>query len=147
MQRSKNDVWVGLFVLIGLVAILFLALKSANLLQFNLASDYIVSAKFENIGGLKKAVVVGQRHHLVMGSIGQFAPTVTDVDAPQAAHGVQQPGALRIPEVDALAAHHDPSATTRQVFEIGERVQKMSAVQSLDQGGIDRVSHVVLSSR
>ena len=58
MQRSKNDVWVGLFVLIGLVAILFLALKSANLLQFNLASDYIVSAKFENIGGLKKGAAV-----------------------------------------------------------------------------------------
>ena len=31
MQRSKNDVWVGLFVLIGLAAVLFLALKSANL--------------------------------------------------------------------------------------------------------------------
>ena len=58
MQRSKNDVWVGLFVLIGLVAILFLALKSANLLQFNLASDYIVRAKFENIGGLKKGAAV-----------------------------------------------------------------------------------------
>ena len=32
MQRSKNDVWVGLFVLIGAAAILFLALQSANLL-------------------------------------------------------------------------------------------------------------------
>ena len=31
MQRSKNDLWVGLFVLIGAAAILFLALKSANL--------------------------------------------------------------------------------------------------------------------
>jgi len=33
MQRSKNDVWVGIFVLIGAVAILFLALQSANLLS------------------------------------------------------------------------------------------------------------------
>ena len=33
MQRSKNDLWVGLFVLVGLVAVFFLALKSANLLQ------------------------------------------------------------------------------------------------------------------
>ena len=30
MERSKNDVWVGLFVLIGAVAILFLALQSAT---------------------------------------------------------------------------------------------------------------------
>ena len=35
MQRSKNDLWVGLFVLIGAAAILFLALKSANLLNLN----------------------------------------------------------------------------------------------------------------
>ncbi|NDF46502.1 MAG: outer membrane lipid asymmetry maintenance protein MlaD, partial [Betaproteobacteria bacterium] len=33
MQRSKLDVWVGLFVLLGAAAILFLALKSANLLS------------------------------------------------------------------------------------------------------------------
>jgi phospholipid/cholesterol/gamma-HCH transport system substrate-binding protein len=27
MQRSKNDMWVGLFVLIGAAAVLFLALN------------------------------------------------------------------------------------------------------------------------
>lgn len=53
MQRSKNDFWVGLFVLIGLAAILFLALKSANLLSLNMQSGYRVTAKFDNIGGLK----------------------------------------------------------------------------------------------
>jgi len=58
MQRSKNDVWVGLFVLIGLAAVLFLALKSANLLQFNWRKDYTVTAKFDNIGGLKKGAAV-----------------------------------------------------------------------------------------
>ena len=58
MQRSKNDVWVGLFAMLGLVAVLFLALKSANLLQFNWAADYKVSAKFDNIGGLKSGAAV-----------------------------------------------------------------------------------------
>jgi phospholipid/cholesterol/gamma-HCH transport system substrate-binding protein len=58
MQRSKNDVWVGLFVLIGLAAVLFLALKSANLLQFSWNKDYTVTAKFDNIGGLKKGAAV-----------------------------------------------------------------------------------------
>jgi len=58
MQRSKNDVWVGLFVMIGLVAVLFLALKSANLLQLNWAANYKVSAKFDNIGGLKSGAAV-----------------------------------------------------------------------------------------
>ncbi len=58
MQRSKNDLWVGLFVLIGAAAVLFLALKSANLLSINFDSTYQVSAKFDNIGGLKSGAAV-----------------------------------------------------------------------------------------
>jgi phospholipid/cholesterol/gamma-HCH transport system substrate-binding protein len=58
MQRSKNDVWVGLFVLLGAVAVLFLALKSANLLQMSFSKDYEVTAKFDNIGGLKTGAAV-----------------------------------------------------------------------------------------
>jgi phospholipid/cholesterol/gamma-HCH transport system substrate-binding protein len=58
MQRSKNDVWVGLFVLIGAVAILFLALQSANLLSLSFQKSYSVNAKFDNIGGLKPKAAV-----------------------------------------------------------------------------------------
>ncbi len=58
MQRSKNDLWVGLFVLLGAAAILFLALKSANLLSLNFQSTYSVSARFDNIGGLKRQAAV-----------------------------------------------------------------------------------------
>ena len=58
MQRSKNDVWVGLFVLIGAVAVLFLALQSANLLSLSFQSTYRVVAKFDNIGGLKPKAAV-----------------------------------------------------------------------------------------
>ncbi len=53
MQRSANDFWVGLFVLIGGAALLFLALQSANLLTLNFQSTYRVAAKFDNIGGIK----------------------------------------------------------------------------------------------
>lgn len=67
MQRSKNDVWVGLFVLIGAAAILFLALQAANLLNLSFQSTYQVDARFDNIGGLKpksavrsSGVVVGR---------------------------------------------------------------------------------------
>lgn len=58
MQRSKNDVWVGLFVIIGLVAVLFLALKAANLLNLSFQSEYRVTAKFDNVGGLKPRAAV-----------------------------------------------------------------------------------------
>lgn len=58
MERSKNDVWVGLFVLIGGAAILFLALQSANLLNLSFQSTYRVSGQFDNIGGLKRQAAV-----------------------------------------------------------------------------------------
>jgi phospholipid/cholesterol/gamma-HCH transport system substrate-binding protein len=58
MQRSKNDVWVGLFVLIGAVAILFLALQSANLLNLSFQKTYLVKAKFDNVGGVKPKAAV-----------------------------------------------------------------------------------------
>ena len=58
MQRSKNDVWVGLFVLLGAAAILFLALQAANLLSLNFQATYRVTAKFDNVGGLKPKAAV-----------------------------------------------------------------------------------------
>ncbi|OUM03143.1 outer membrane lipid asymmetry maintenance protein MlaD [Variovorax sp. JS1663] len=58
MQRSKNDVWVGLFVLIGAAALLFLALQSANLLSLSFQKTYAITARFDNIGGLKPQTAV-----------------------------------------------------------------------------------------
>lgn len=58
MQQSKNDVWVGLFVMLGAVALVFLALQSANLLSLNFDRGYRVSARFDNIGGLKPQAAV-----------------------------------------------------------------------------------------
>lgn len=72
MQRSKIDVWVGIFVMIGTVAILFLALQAANLLNLSFQSTYRITAKFDNVGGLKPkgavrsgGVVVGRVESLV----------------------------------------------------------------------------------
>jgi phospholipid/cholesterol/gamma-HCH transport system substrate-binding protein len=58
MQRGKNDIWVGLFVLVGVLAVLFLALQSANLLSVNFQPTYAVTARFDNIGGLKPKAAV-----------------------------------------------------------------------------------------
>jgi phospholipid/cholesterol/gamma-HCH transport system substrate-binding protein len=58
MQRSKIDVWVGLFVLLGAAAILFLALQSANLLSLNFQPTYQLDAKFSDVGGLKPKAAV-----------------------------------------------------------------------------------------
>ena len=58
MQRKSVDVWVGMFVLLGAAAILFLAMKAGNMSSFSFAPIYQVTAKFDNIGGLKPQAAV-----------------------------------------------------------------------------------------
>jgi phospholipid/cholesterol/gamma-HCH transport system substrate-binding protein len=53
LNRSALDLWVGAFVALGIGAILFLALKVGNLINFASAPGYRLEAHFDNIGGLK----------------------------------------------------------------------------------------------
>ncbi|MFM2186002.1 MAG: outer membrane lipid asymmetry maintenance protein MlaD [Burkholderiaceae bacterium] len=53
MNKKGIEVLVGCFVLLGLAGLLFLSLKAANLASFGERNGYMVSARFDNIGGLK----------------------------------------------------------------------------------------------
>jgi phospholipid/cholesterol/gamma-HCH transport system substrate-binding protein len=53
MRKSAIDIWVGIFVAIGLIAALFLALKVGNMNAVSFTPTYKISARFDNIGGLK----------------------------------------------------------------------------------------------
>jgi phospholipid/cholesterol/gamma-HCH transport system substrate-binding protein len=53
MQRKSLDVWVGLFVVLGALALMFLALKAGNMSSLNFGPTYTLVANFDNIGGLK----------------------------------------------------------------------------------------------
>jgi phospholipid/cholesterol/gamma-HCH transport system substrate-binding protein len=53
MGKTGVEALVGLFVLLGLAGLLFLSLKAANLASFGERSGYVVTARFDNIGGLK----------------------------------------------------------------------------------------------
>ena len=53
MGKKQTEVLVGAFVLLGMLAVLFLALKSANLASFSFNATYRVTARFDEIGGLK----------------------------------------------------------------------------------------------
>ena len=53
MNRSTIDLWVGIFVTIGLGAIVFLALKVGNLTTLDAKPSYRLEVNFDNIGGLK----------------------------------------------------------------------------------------------
>lgn len=67
MNKSALDLWVGLFVIAGVGALLFLALKVGSMSAVNVSDSYEVVAAFDNIGGLKtrapvksSGVVVGR---------------------------------------------------------------------------------------
>jgi len=53
MEKRNTQILVGAFVLLGMLAVLFLALKSANLASFSFDATYRVLARFDEIGGLK----------------------------------------------------------------------------------------------
>lgn len=57
-KRSTPDIFLGLLVMLGLVGVVFQALRAANLTSFSEGDTYRISARFDNIGGLKARAAV-----------------------------------------------------------------------------------------
>ena len=88
MKRKALDLWVGVFVAIGLGALLFLAMKVGNLASFSAAETYLVKANFDNIGGLKKrapvksaGVVVGRVEDILFDTETYEATVALSIDS------------------------------------------------------------------
>lgn len=58
MSKKQIETLVGLFVLLGILAMVFLALKAANLASFSFNPTYVLFARFDNVGGLKVSAPV-----------------------------------------------------------------------------------------
>jgi phospholipid/cholesterol/gamma-HCH transport system substrate-binding protein len=71
MTRKELDLWVGIFVVVGIGAMLFLSLKVANLASFSASDTYPITAKFDNIGSLKVRAPVRSAGVLV-GRVGEI---------------------------------------------------------------------------
>ncbi len=87
MDRTTIDLWVGIFVALGLAALLGLAMKVGNLTTGKIGTTYTVSAAFENIGSLKPrapvksaGVVVGRVNNIVFDSKTYEAIVTIDID-------------------------------------------------------------------
>ena len=54
MNRNRLlDLWVGIFVMLGILALAFLALRAANASTFSSGVTYTVQARFDDVGSLK----------------------------------------------------------------------------------------------
>ena len=72
MNRKAIDLWVGVLVALGFCALIFLALKVGNLgATSQLGATYPVTAKFDNIGGLKVRAAV-KSAGVVVGRVGSI---------------------------------------------------------------------------
>jgi phospholipid/cholesterol/gamma-HCH transport system substrate-binding protein len=71
MNRRTIDVWVGIFVTIGLAAVGFLALKVAGSATLGSGDSYVIKARFDNIGGLKVRAPV-KSAGVVVGRVGSI---------------------------------------------------------------------------
>ena len=71
MHRKSIDVWVGLFVILGLLALVFLALKAGNMSTLSFGKTYAITGKFDNIGGLKPQAPV-KSAGVVVGRVGDI---------------------------------------------------------------------------
>ncbi|HJV82499.1 outer membrane lipid asymmetry maintenance protein MlaD [Noviherbaspirillum sp.] len=71
MQRKSLDLWVGLFVLLGGMALFFLAMKAGNMSSLSFEKTYPVITKFDNIGGLKPRAPV-KSAGVVVGRVGDI---------------------------------------------------------------------------
>jgi phospholipid/cholesterol/gamma-HCH transport system substrate-binding protein len=93
MSKKSMEALVGFFVLLGLAALLFLALKAANLASFGDQKGYTVTAKFDNIGGLKARAPVRSAGVTVgrVKSIGLDAKTFQGVVTMEIDNDVQFP--------------------------------------------------------
>jgi phospholipid/cholesterol/gamma-HCH transport system substrate-binding protein len=87
MDKIKFDAWVGIFVAIGVISLLGLAMKVGNLTSNDIRETYSIIAHFENIGGLKPrapvkgaGVVVGRVKSVVFDTKNYHAIVKIDID-------------------------------------------------------------------
>ena len=87
MERTTLDIWVGIFVVSGIAALVMLAMKVGNLGTYNMSDTYRLHAYFSNIGGLKPkasiksaGVLVGRVTEITLDTERYEANVVMSVD-------------------------------------------------------------------
>ncbi|WP_038891804.1 outer membrane lipid asymmetry maintenance protein MlaD [Yersinia enterocolitica] len=100
MQTKKSEVWVGAFILIAILAVVFLCLKVADIKAVGNQPTYRIYANFDNIGGLKNnsPVKIGG---VVVGRVAEITLDTKNY-SPRVAMDIQQ-RYNHIPDTSSLA--------------------------------------------
>ena len=87
------------------------------------------------MAGLEEEVVIGQLLHLSGGGIHQLLAAITQVDAPQARHPVQDAAPVGVFQIDPLGLGDDAAALLVQGLKVGEGMQVVAGIQLLPLAG------------
>jgi phospholipid/cholesterol/gamma-HCH transport system substrate-binding protein len=138
MHRKTIDVWVGLFVLLGLAALVFLALKAGNMSTLSFSKTYPITGKFDNIGGLKPQAPV-KSAGVVVGRVGDIrfddksyqALVTLDMDA---GHKFPKDSSLKILTAGLLGEQYigiEPGGDTNNLA-AGDRIARTQSAAVLE---------------
>ena len=58
LSRKSMELWVGMFVAAGILGLAMLAFKVGNLTSADVLDGYAITARFDNVGGLKVKAAV-----------------------------------------------------------------------------------------
>ena len=138
MHRKTIDVWVGLFVLLGALSLLFLALKAGNMSTISFNKTYAIVGKFDNIGGLKPqspvksaGVVVGRVGDISFDNKGFQALVRLDMDP---AHKFPKDSSLKILTSGLLGEQYvgiEAGGDTNNLVE-GDRITRTQSAAVLE---------------
>ena len=126
MNKRGIETLVGLFVLLGLGGVVFLALKAANLTTVGTQQGYTVTAKFDNIGGLKARSAVRSAGV----TVGRVKSIVLDTQTYQGVVTMEIDGTVQFPK--------DSSAKILTAGLLGDQyigIEPGSADENLAAGG------------
>jgi phospholipid/cholesterol/gamma-HCH transport system substrate-binding protein len=138
MHRKTIDVWVGLFVLLGLAALVFLALKAGNMSTLSFSKSYAITGKFDNIGGLKPQAPV-KSAGVVVGRVGDIrfddksyqALVTLDMDS---GHKFPKDSSLKILTAGLLGEQYigiEPGGDTNNLV-AGDRISRTQSAAVLE---------------
>lgn len=94
MQRRNIDLWAGLLVIMGIISLVFIALRAANISNIDTSEAYRVQVSFENIGGIKVRSPVKSSGVLV----GRVESVILDTELYEAVVGVAIQDSFQFPD-------------------------------------------------
>lgn len=131
MKRNTMDVLVGLFVLAGILALVFLAVRAASPNSTKVTGGYTLEANFDNIGGLKPRAAVR--------SAGVVVGRVTDITLDPQTYQAKV-------HMDMDSSYHFPKDSSLKIMTaglLGEQylgIEPGADPENLEDGGVIEIT-------